>query len=274
MFKIIKNVGKTDTGAVLFLFEDKAGKTFILAMERANGSLVFKYYTLEELAAATYANGVYSNVGMFKNTLTLDKSVVDALTGTGHPDGNELQYHAGLVSAYFPEITNLNYMPIPAALGTITVSTINSSVVTPPKTGKTLKTAKIAANPDGTVTVSEIVKGDMISIDGGTAVTATEDVYTSEKLKDGEHTVLIGEVATGTHYYDGLAKKVTTKIELLSAPLDWVQENPKTSIGIGIGLLLLIKFVLIPLYNGEPVLGMGDNKPKKSVSSKRRFIDV
>jgi hypothetical protein len=262
MFQLDKNKGKTETNAVLFQFTDASGKTFILAMERANGVLVFKYYTVEEIGAATYANGVYSGVGMFKNNLTLDKAVVDALTGTGHPDGVELNYHAGLVSAYFPSITNLNYMPIPAAVDAITVATINSSVgVTPPKAGKALKTAKITANPDGTITVSEIGKGDMISIDGGTAETATDTTWTSAKVKDGSHTVLIGEVATGTYYYDGLAKTVITKIALLSAPLDWVQENPTYAVGIAVLIALVIKFILIPLYNGEPVLGMGE-KPK------------
>ena len=275
MFKLDKNKGRTETNAVLFVFTDAAGKTFILAMERANGVLVFKYYTKEELAAATYANGVYTSVGLFKNTLMVDKSVVDALTGTGHPDGVELNYHSGLVSAHFPEITNLNYVPVPAAVDTITVTTINESKISPPKTGKTLKVAKVVSNPDGTITVSDIGKGDMISIDGGTAQTSDDNTFTSVKLKDGSHTVLIGEVATGTYYYDGLAKTVTTKIELLSAPLDWFQENPVYAIGIAIVVGLFIKFILIPLYNGEPVLGMGE-KPKtsKSVSSKKRFINV
>ena len=131
------------------------------------------------------------------------------------------------------------------------------------------------ANPDGTITISGIGKGDMISIDGGTANTSDDDTFTSPKLKDGSHTVLIVEVTTGTYYYDGLPKTVTTKIELLSAPIDWVQENPATAVGIAVALGLLIKFVLIPLYNGEPVFGM-DDKPKisKSVSSKKRFINV
>lgn len=277
-FVLGTNKGKTATGDPLFIFTDAGGKTYLMAMSRQNGVLVFRYYLKSVIKSVTPSGGVYKNVPIGANAfndLTVDEAVVEALTGDGHPDGAELQWQSGAVSAYFPAITNLAWIPVSATIDSITVAFINSAGggVDPSKT-KMFET--VTANPDGTITVSNIKVGDKISIDGGTPAVATETSYTSPKLTNGSHKVIVTAVSTGTYYYDVAGTTVTTSIAFLSAPLDWFTENPILGVGVVIALLLVIVFVIVPLFKGEPVLGgMLDGKSsakKVSKAPKRRFI--
>lgn len=277
-FVLGTNKGKTATGDPLFIFTDAGGKTYLCALSRQNGVLVFRYYLKSVLTEITPVGGVYQGVPVgagATNDLTVSSEVVNGLSGTGHPDGTELNWQSGAVSAYFPAITNLSWVPVSGAVDSITVATINA---TPggndPSKTKMFET--VTANPDGTITVSNIKVGDKISIDGGTPVVATETSYTSPKLTDGSHKVIVTAVSTGTYYYDVAGTSVTTKIAFLSAPLDWFTENPILGVGVVIALLLVIVFVIVPLVKGEPVLGgMLDGKSsakKVSKAPKRRFI--
>lgn len=283
-FILGKNKGKTSTGDPLFEMTDAAGKTHLVALFRQSSVLTFRYYLKSEIVKRTPVNGVYPGVlawvGGLTNDLTVDAAVVTALTGSGDPDGVALPYQGGLVSAYFPAITNLNWIPTSAAVDTITVDTINASTNTGGtggQTGKTKMTETVTANPDGTITVSGIKVGDKVSIDGGTAIVATDTSLTSAKLTDGSHKVIVTAVSTGTHYYDSAGTTVTTKVEFLSAPLDWFTQNPILGVGVVIGLIVLFVYVILPAINGEPILGGmldGKGSKKSAKSPKRRFINV
>lgn len=270
-FKLISNKGKTASGDPLFLCQDASGKTFLASVYRASNVLSFRYYRMEELKAVTPANGVYPQVGYYKNDLTVTPEVVAALTMTGEPDGVALAYQAGLVSTYFPEITNAGWVPVSGAIDSITVTVINASGG---GGGSTSGVFVLVANGDGSLTVKDVLKGDKITIDSGTAVVATDVSYTSPKLKDGTHTVVVTSGTSGV-VYTIASKTVTTKVLLMSAPLDWVTQNPAYAVGIALVLILVLWFVVVPMFKGEPVLGMGKETKKVSrSSSKRRYIDL
>ena len=279
------NKGKTATGDPLFIMTDAAGHTHLVALSRQNGVLTFRYYLKADILAVTPVGGVYQGVSAahgtgLTNDLIVDATVVNALTGTGDPDGVALPWQGGLVSAYFPAITNLNWIPTSAAVDTITVATINASTNvggTVDPTGKTKLFETVTANPDGTITVSGIKVGDKVSIDGGTAIVATDTSVTSAKLANGSHKVIVTAVSTGAYYYDTAGTTVTTSIAFLSAPLDWFTENPILGVGVVIFLIILFVYVILPAVKGEPVLGGmldGKGSKKSSKAPKRRFINA
>lgn len=272
-FKLLTNKGRlTNFNAPLMLCKDAAGKTFLAGFWRENGVLVFRYYRKSEITAVTPVNGVYPSVGYFKNDLTVAESVVTALTLDEDPDGVALAYQAGKASDYFPEITNLNWTPTSAALDSITVAVINGSGSGNGGSGNgTALTFDVTGNGDGTITVSGIMVGDLISVDGGTVVTATDTTYTTAKQKDGTHTVVV-TAGTAGYSYTVTSKTVTTKIAFLSAPLDFVTENPVLTVGVAIAAVLLIWYVIVPMVKGESI---GGGSPKKTVSArKRNFISL
>ena len=272
-FKIISNKGKTASGSPLFLCKDAAGNTFLASFFRLNGSTYFRYYRKSEFAAVTPANGVYAGVGYYKNDLTVDPAIVAALTLADEPDGVAIATQAGLVSTYFPEITNTAWVPVTGAVDTITLTIINASGGGGGG-GSESGVFILVANGDGSLTVKDVLKGDKITIDGGTAVIATDVSYTSPKLKDGTHTVVVTSGTSGI-VYSIASKTVTTKVLLMSAPLDWVTQNPAYAVGIGLVVVLILWFVVVPLFKGEPILGGGKDAKKVSrSSSKRRYIDL
>lgn len=274
-FKIKTNKGKTATGDPLFLCEDASGKSFLAAFNRSNDVLSFRYYRKDQIEDATYASGVYTDVTLgtsgIKNTLTVDKSIVDALTLSGDPDGIALRFQSGLVTSYFPEITSTAWIPTGGTVDAITIDVINASGGS---SNSGTGVFALAANGDGSITVTGIAKGDSITVDLATAVIATDTTYTTAKLKDGTHTVVVVSGTKGV-VYTVASKTITTKVLLLSAPLDWITQNPAYAVGIGIAIAAFIYFVAIPLFKGEPVLGMGGETKKVSrSSSKRRYIDL
>lgn len=271
-FKFIRNVGYTSSNAVLAECMDSANKTFLAAFLRENGALVFRYYRKEDLDAITPVGGTYAGVGYYRNDLTVSEAVVDSLTVAIHPDNTPLPFDAGLVAAFFPEITNLTWVPDgKAAIGSLTPATINAlpKVNNSGTGGNTDSTAfTVVANGDGTITISGLNVGDKISIDGGTQIIATDSIYTSGKLSDGTHTVTV----TGVNgAYAVPSKTVTTKIALLSAPIDWITANPFYAVAIAFLLFLLFWKLILPLINGEPTF-LTPNAKKSS--KKRKSIRV
>lgn len=271
-FKIIANKGRlTNFNYPLMLCQDASGHTFIAGFWRENSVLVFRYFRKSEFLAVTPTGSNYVGVGYYKTDLTVDPAVVAALTCTEDPDGVPLNYQAGKASDYFPEITNLNWSPTSAALDSITVAFINSAGGGNGGNGTAL-TFDVVANGDGTITVSGIMVGDLVSVDGGTVVTATDTTYNTAKQTDGTHTVVVTAVTAG-YSYTVSSKTVTTKIAFLSAPLDFVTENPILSVGVLIAVVLLVWYVIVPMVKGESI--GGGSSPKKSVSArKRNFISL
>jgi len=279
MFVLGNNKGVLSTGDNVHLLTDSRNKTYLGIIFRENSVLNVRYLLKSEFGTPT--GNVYTNVAFQGYTVSIDPAIVAALTGTDHPEGAEIQWHGGPVATLIPAITNLNYVPLKnSAIDSVTLATINSAgSVTPPNPNATKKAFTAKANADGTITVTDIQVGDLIVIDGGTGVAATETTYTSATLKDATHTVAV--TAKGiTYYYDPATISVTTKIELLSAPVDFIKENPVLSGVIGIGIILLIVYVVVPLFKGEPVFnGMLESKPEKtakivSLKNKRRRMSL
>lgn len=275
-FKLLTNKGRlTYSNAPLMLCKDAAGKTFLAGFWRENAALVFRYFRKSEILAVTPVNGIYSGVGYYKTDLSVAESVVNGLTLDEDPDGVALSYQAGKASDYFPEITNLAWRPTSAALDSITVAVINGAGGGNGGNGGsgngTALTFDVVANGDGTITVSGIMVGDLVSVDGGTVVTATDTTYTTAKQTDGTHTVVV-TAGTAGYSYTVSSKTVTTKIAFFSAPLDFVTENPILSVGVLIAVVLLVWYVIVPMVKGESI---GGGSPKKSVSArKRNFISL
>ncbi len=269
-FKFIRNVGYTGSNAVLAECMDSANKTFLAAFLRENGALVFRYYRKDDILDVTPVDGTYAGVGYYRNDLTVSPAIVEGLTVDVHPDGVALPFDAGLVAAFFPEITNLTWQPDgKAAIGSLTPATINALPKVPVTgTNDVVSTAfTVVPNGDGTITISGLNVGDKITIDGGTQVVATDSIYTSGKLSDGTHTVTVTGVS-GT--YAVPSKTVTTKIALLSAPLDWITANPVYAVGILILLFLLFWKLILPIINGEPTF----LTPNVKKSKRRKSIRV
>ncbi len=60
------------------------------------------------------------------------------------------------------------------------------------------------------------------------------------------------------------------KAIFLDAPVEWIKENPLLAGGIGVGLVVLIFFVILPALKGEPILGgILDANSSKSKSLRR-----
>ncbi|MEA5426809.1 hypothetical protein [Arcicella lustrica] len=277
-FKFVRNVGYTGINAVLAECMDSNNKTFLASFHRENGALVFRYYLKDDILLVEPVAGMYASVGYFRNDLTVAPAIVEALTldGVGnarHPDGVPLPFDAGLVAAFFPEITNLTWVPDgKAAIGSLTPATINALpkvAVVGGVAGLTSTAFTVVGNGDGTITISGLNVGDKITIDGGTQVIATDSIYTTAKQTDGTHTVTV----TGVNgAYAVPSKTVTTKIALLSAPLDWITANPVYAVGIAILVFLLFWKLILPMINGEPTF-LTPNA-KKSSSKRRKAIRV
>jgi len=110
---------------------------------------------------------------------------------------------------------------------------------TPNPNNQTPSVFSAKANQDATITVSGILAGDVVSIDGMAQSPATSSIFTSTTQKDGEHTITV--LGKTLYYYDTTVK-VTTKAALLSAPLAFVENNSKTVIVV---VLLAIGFYIL-----------------------------
>lgn len=106
--------------------------------------------------------------------------------------------------------------------------------IDPTKPNQTPATFTAKANQDGTITVQGITNGDIVSIDGVAQIAATSNIFTTTAQKDGEHKVTV--YGAGLYSYAETVN-VTTKVALLSAPLTFIQNNPKTVVFV---VLLLI----------------------------------
>lgn len=280
MFILGLNKGLLSTGDNVHLLTDSRGKTYLGFLFRTNSQLYVRY--LKKSDFGTPSGNNYTNVSFFGYTVSIAPAIVDALTGTDEPEGVALQWQVGLVSQYLTGITNLNYVPkTNSAIDAITLASINadSGTIVPPNPNAVKKAFTVVPNADGTVTVKDIQIGDLVAIDGGTAVAATEVTYTSGTLKDGSHSVVV--TAKGSaYYYDPATVSATTKIALLSAPLAFVTENPLLSGAILLGIILLIVYVFIPMSKGEPVFngmldgGNGKNAKVMNLKKKRRSMSL
>lgn len=104
---------------------------------------------------------------------------------------------------------------------------------------KTPSNFTVVANTDGTITVSNIITGDLVSIDGATGLIAKGDTFTSVSLADGEHTITV----TGQSIYSYAdTVKVTTKVAFLSSPVAFLNNNKTLSIAL---LLLVIGVIIL-----------------------------
>ena len=106
---------------------------------------------------------------------------------------------------------------------------------------KTPTTFKVVSNTDGTITVSNIITGDLVSIDGATGLIAKGDTFTSVALSDGEHTI---SVKGQSIYSYADTVKVTTKAAFLSSPVAFVNNNKALVIGFVVvvfGVVMLWK---------------------------------
>lgn len=271
--------GGLSTGENFHIGTDTRGKTYAVYLFRDNSTLMIRFLMKSEF---TLVSGRTFSIPTLGLTAQCDPAIITALTATDGPEGVANQWSGGAASNYVAAITNLNYVPLKfSAPGSVTIASINEStgIGFPSNPNAVKKIFAAKANPDGTVTVSDIQLGDVIVIDGGTGVAATETTFTSGTLKDGSHTVAVTAKSTAI-YYAPASVSVTTKIQLLSAPVDFIKENPLLSGAIGIGFILLIVYVLIPLLNREPIFGgMLEGKSEKrgkivSLKNKRRKMSL
>jgi hypothetical protein len=267
MFVLGLNKGLLSTGNNVHILTDSRGKTYLGFLLRENSQLYVRYLKKSDFGTPT--GNTYTNVSFFGYTVSIDPAILNALTGTDEPEGVALTWQVGLVSQYLTGITNLNYVPkTNSAIDSITLASINadSGNVNPQNPNAVKKAFTVVANPNGTVTAKDIQIGDLVAIDGGTAVAATEVTYTSGTLKDGPHSVVVTAKGS-TYYYDPATVSATTKIALLSAPVSFIKENPLLSGAILLGIILLIAYVFVPLSKGEPIFnGMleGGNNGKNA----------
>lgn len=105
---------------------------------------------------------------------------------------------------------------------------------------KTPSTFTAKPNKDGTITITGIVSGDIVNIDGVAEKAATSNIFTSTPQKDGIHKVT---VTGGDIYSYSETANVTTKAELFSAPLTFIQNNAFVVLVV-VGLLTITFIVL------------------------------
>ena len=255
MITLGNNVDGGLTGGENFhLATDSRGKTYLAFLFRENSTLMVRWFLKSQF---TLISGRNYSIPTANLTAQCTPAIVDALTATDDPEGVANQWSGGPASQYVTGLTNLGYVPLKFSVaGSVTLASINAATgtpgVTPPNPNAVKKAFTVAANPDGTITVKDIQVGDLVALDGGTAVAATETSYTTGTLKDGLHTIVVTAKGT-TYYYDPASLTATTKIALLSAPLDFAKENPLLTGAILLGVVLLIAYVFVPMSKGEPV---------------------
>lgn len=99
-------------------------------------------------------------------------------------------------------------------------------------------TFKAVPNPDGTITVTEILKGDVVVIDGGKGVIATSNTFTSDLQKDGVHKIKV--IGKSIYLYPDTVT-VTTKASFNSAPLSFLLNNKTLVVAVVVAGLVVWK---------------------------------
>lgn len=102
---------------------------------------------------------------------------------------------------------------------------------------RTPSTFKAVANPDGTITVSNIVQGDLVIIDGATGLLSKDVTFTSVPLADGEHTISVK--GQGAYSYADTIK-VVIKVSVFSSPVQFAKNNAY--------LVLIVFFFALLVY--------------------------